>query len=152
MKRCICLSILFAILLYTSTESFARSGRLIEQSEVKKVELRMFYTLGKFNGYLVFYDEDANQCAVNIIPKSRRDVGGYYVTDKPRLRIESRSGTSIIDLQITHDRFQVLTLRSGDQIYAYGIDFLPQFEIRKGDKIPFEFISGNLRASTETEI
>ncbi len=152
MKKCVCFIILLVIFHFSSINSFARSGRLIEQSEVKKVELRMFYTLGKFNGYLVFYDEDANQCAVNIIPKSRRDVGGYYVTDKPRLRIESRSGTSIIDLQITHNKFQLLTLRNGDQIYAYRIDFLPQFEIRKGDKIPFEFISGSLIASTETEI
>jgi hypothetical protein len=111
----------------------------------------MFYDFGKFSGYLIFYDKEANQCAVNITPKAQKDVGGYYVTNKPRLVIESMAGTTIKELQITPGMFQVLTLRSGDQVYAYGIDFLPTFEIKEGEEIKFRFASYLLTATAEVK-
>ncbi|MDD5478056.1 MAG: hypothetical protein PHG87_07690 [Candidatus Omnitrophica bacterium] len=137
---------------FSSINSFAQTGRIIEESEVSKVDLHMFYDFGKFSGYLIFYDKEANQCAVNIIPKAQRDVGGYYVNNKPRLVIESRMGTSVKELEITPDKFQVLTLRNGNQVYAYGIDFLPPFEIKVGDEIQFKFASYLLTATAESKI
>lgn len=141
MKKIIYLVVFLTIFHFSSINCFAYDGRVIEESEVSKVELHMYYDFGKFSGYLIFYDKQANECAVNIIPKGL-----------PRLMIEHYLGTSTIWLQITSGNFQVMKLRNGDEHYGFSINFLPTFEIRKREKIQFRFASSLLTATTETEI
>ena len=142
LKKIICLFVVFLTMFHFSIiNCFAYDGRVIEESEVSKVNLHMYYDFGKFSGYLIFYDKQANECAVNIIPKGL-----------PRLMIEHSLGTTTKWLQITPNDFQVMKLRNGDEHYGFPINFLPTFEIRKRGKIQFRFSSSFLTSTTETEI
>lgn len=142
MKKYIYLLIItLSIFYFSSISSFAQSGRVIKEDEVGKVVLKMYHILGKFSGYLIFYDKAGNECAVNIPPYTYKEYG-VHSTHKPTLFGETKNHSTLIEeLEITPDRFHVFKLRNGDEVYGYEIDFLSPTNLSSGEIVSFRFSS-----------
>ena len=99
------LLMLFLAFIFVTTNVFSDEHPIIDTSEVEKVVLKMSYAVGSFSGYIVFYDKDANQCAV-------KGKGDAYL----------RRGWSFEKkLDINPSKFETFH-RDDIEIYGYKID------------------------------
>ncbi|MFH0864325.1 MAG: hypothetical protein V1858_04545 [Candidatus Gottesmanbacteria bacterium] len=65
---------------FLGIDAFSQHARAIEKAEVNKVILKMFYELGKFRGFLIFYDKEGNQSAVNLPHQNAKTVPDIILT------------------------------------------------------------------------
>ena len=119
---------LFLTIIFITINVFSEEHPIINTSEVEKVVLEMSYDVGRFSGYIAFYDKDVNQCAV----KGR---GGACL----------RRGWSFEKkLDINPSKFE--TFHKDDiEIYGYKIDRFLLKDIRTG-RLTFYFEWDDLKA------
>jgi len=122
------LLMLFLAFIFVTTNVFSDEHPIIDTSEVEKVVLKMFYDVGSFSGYIVFYDKDANQCAV----KGKRDA-----CLRSGLRFEKK-------LDINPSKFE--TFDDDIKIYGYKIDRFLLKNIRTNKRLTFYFEWDDLKA------
>lgn len=146
----------FLIICYTFV--FAQDS-IVKETQINKVILKMYENLGKFEGYLIFYDKNGKQCAVEFISTTYLQDGNKFFV-YPHIDVLYRN--NIIyekKLEIAPDKFQYLTLRNGEEIFAYPIEIFfldvpkhnPAFsEII--NTISFEFRSNKLMAQDEIRL
>ena len=121
------LLMLFLAFIFVTTNVFSDEHPIIDTSEVEKVVLEIFYDVGRFSGYIVFYDKDANQCAV----KGKR---GAYLR---------RGWDFEKKLDIKPSKFE--TFQDDIEIYGYKIDrFL--LEVTRTGRLTFYFEWDDLKA------
>ncbi len=121
------LFMLFLTIIFITTNVFSDKHPIIDTSEVEKVVLKMSYDVGRFSGYIVFYDKDANQCAV----KGKRGAclrRGWDFEKK---------------LDINPSKFE--TFQDDIEIYGYKIDRFLLKDIRTG-RLTFDFEWDDLKA------
>lgn len=112
---------------------------VIKANEVAKANLKIFYELGCFSGYVVFYNETGKQCAV----KGNHSFPAKLYTGKPRHIVTFQQIKK--EFQISPQGFRNLTLRNGSRIYAYPIEsFLVQDLNAK--RVIFQFEWESIRA------
>ena len=122
------LLMLFLAFIFVTANVFSDEHPIINTSEVEKVVLEMFYDVGRFSGYIIFYDKDANQCAVK---------GKGSASLKRGWDFEKK-------LDIKPSKFE--TFHRGDiEIYGYKIDcFL--LEVTRTRRLTFSFEWDDLKA------
>ncbi len=121
------LLMLFLAFIFVTTNVFSDEHPIIDTSEVEKVVLKISYDVGSFSGYLVFYDKDANQCAV----KGKRSAylrRGWDFEKK---------------LDINPSKFE--TFHDDIEIYGYKIDRFLLKDIRTS-RLTFYFEWDDLKA------
>lgn len=112
----------------------------ITTSEVTKASLNIFYELGRFEGYIIFYNKKAEECAVKTLS----------VVPSPAILYTGQKGFRK-ELSINPGNFEYLVLQSGKVIYAYPIS---PFVVKNilSEKAIFIFEWENIRASDEVYI
>lgn len=135
----------------------------IKETEVKEVVLKIFENLGRFEGYLIFYNKDGQPCAVGLESTSYIQNGDRFFV-YPHINVLYRNNI-IFDkkLEINQNKFQYLKLRGGDTIFAYPVEiFIPDLPKHKRvssekmdaivNTITFEFTSNYLHTQEEVRL
>lgn len=156
MKKFILFFLVFVII---NISAFAQNAPTIKKTEVAKVVLKIFENLGKFEGYLIFYNKAGEQCAVELTPVMYNE-NGSMVYHYPYIDVLYKNDIILgKKLEVTPNRFQYLNLRSGDTIFAYPIEIFipepPKYNHNLSDKrnsIIFEFNYSGLEAQDEIRL
>lgn len=130
--------LLFLMLLFIATNVFSEEHPTIDTSEVKKVVLKVFYNLGKFSGYIIFYDKNANQCAV-------KGKWSAYLKGSFRLRSFKKK------LDISPSEFKTLHMEGDEALFAYEIKPFILEDVRRR-YVRFLFEWDTLKARTVTYV
>lgn len=119
---------------FCNEDIYSQNYRVIKVSEVSKVVLKMFDKLGRFEGYLIFYSKEGEQCAVKPLPKPTRRYQVPWIEGiaANKVFIEKK-------LEITPDKFKILQLRDGSVIFAYPIKLYVRGKFSGGHKVIFRF-------------
>ncbi|MBL7156896.1 MAG: hypothetical protein ISS92_01905 [Candidatus Omnitrophica bacterium] len=131
------LLLLFLAFVFVTTNVFSDEHPIIKTSEVEKVVLEMSYDVGRFSGYIVFYDKDANQCAV-------KGKWNAYLKGSFRLRRFEKK------LDISPSEFK--TIEGDEALFAYEIKPFILEDIIRRTYVRFLFEWDSLKARTVTYV
>lgn len=130
MKK-ICIAIM--ILCFVLIPNICNAYQKIKPREIHKAVLKMFESLGKIEGYIIFYNEEGEQCVV-YQPDYNKEPAGDSFDSTPTLkgyliiqghdgpyRFEMHKAVISLKLDINETKFSILELKNGDKIIGYPL-------------------------------
>ena len=114
-KRLFHLVILFVFIQFIISAYIFAEPPVIKESEVKRIYLFLVKTEAEIEGYVVFYDKDNQQCAVEVTSEYGPFPAILYSGNKYAHIFERK-------LYITPHDFKFFATKWGDLIYGYIIE------------------------------